>query len=442
MKYFRSEGHMRRLIASPKFDTAFTAVSGLFGYGLAVVTGPLLAYALGAEGRGDYAAATVPPQVLGYALLFGFPQAAIYFSHQRSHRELVMSAWAWAAVIGGSLTLVAWWFVPNYLSDHASLTVQWFRAFLVVGVIFMPAQTAIELQRARPRLVVFNVLQIFPFVANAAVVIVLAIAGGLDLTSALAAQFGAYVAWYLIVFSVTRGWPGTDFSRETFRIQANYGYRVGFGSLAGVLTSRLDQFLLVAYVSSEELGRYAVAVTAAGVSGPVANSIALALFPKIRHGLDPTAGRHALRRSLRLTFALSASVACIVGASAPWVLPLLFSDDFRGAIVLLWLLLPGQIAFDMGSVITQKLLADGRPGGVSRALICALGTTVIGLAAFVDRYGIKSAAIITTVSGFVFLAYSWLEATTLSDRTARRNGSDDSTTSPDAPPATTTDALP
>ena len=118
-----------------------------------------------------------------------------------------------------------------------------------------------------------------------------------------------------------------------------------------------------------------------------------------------------IRSALRWMFLASSSIGLLIGLSSFVVIPLLFGSPFRGAVVPLLILLPGQIVADLGKVVSQKLLVDNRPGEVSRALVLAALVSVVALYALVGRHGITGAATATTVSQLVFTAYVMVVAT-------------------------------
>lgn len=389
-------------------DASFTAASGFLGYGLSVITGPILAHVLGPTGRGDLAAVLVPAQMFGWLLTFGIPLASVYYAPHYKDRQLVMSAWVFAVVAGGLVVLVSWPLVPHYLSGHDALTVPWLRASLVSMVALLPSYTAINLLMARGRVVAFSALRQFPLVVNTVFVVALAISGRLTLTTALAAALAANLVWFVTALLFTRSWPGAGFRGAVMRLQVRYGSRVALGSAANLLISRLDQFLLVGIVSSRELGLYAVAVTGAGLSGPVGQGVAQVLMPHLRnarHHDDDSANEWTARAAARWTLVASTCVAVIVAASAHWLLPAVLGSGFAGAVTALWILLPGQIANDLGTVVGAKLQADGHPGAVSQGLGVAAVVTVVGLWFAVARFGITGAAVVTTLSQFSFAGF-------------------------------------
>jgi len=390
-------------------DTAVTALTGLFVYGLSAITGPLLARSLGPAGRGDLAAVLVPSELLGWALLFGLHMASIYHADEYPHRELVVGAWAFATVVGGAVVAGAWFLVPRYLHGHSHETITWLRIMLIVAVVFVPATTALHLLRSTS-MMAFNVFKSLQLVVESVILIGLAIAGHLTLTSALWAALISQVVWYVVLFVYAKAWPGLEFRWSTLRTQLSYGTRLAVADLSGLAVARLDQFVLVDAVASSQLGEYAVAATAAMVTSAASAGIAFVMFPRIRRAATAEDGWSAMLTGVRWTLYSSCGLAILIAVAAPIGIPLLFGHAFHRAIALLWLLLPGQVAFDVGGAIAQKVMADNKPGTVSHAMGLAALVTVVGLAITVPPWGIVGAAVVTTVSQFAFLGYLWAAA--------------------------------
>jgi O-antigen/teichoic acid export membrane protein len=399
---------VKERVRGSRFQTALTAFSGIFVVGLSAITGPLIGRSLGAAGKGDLAAVTVPPEMFGYLLAFGLPVATLYYADRYTTKQLIMSTWVFSVIVGGLAVAGLWFLIPGYLHGHNHEDVPWLRAYLVVMITYIPVSASVELLRHRQSLVAYNALRAtFVLTVNTCAIVLLAIIGRLDLTTAIEAAIGSQVVWHLTVLIYCRAWPSRAFQRSVLLTQLGYGSRLVLGSLSEVVVARLDQLLLIGLVSSSELGIYTVAATAAGVSGPAAWGIALALFPRIRRAESEMEARRATREAVKWTVLSSVTVAVVVAAAAPEILPLLFGNQFRGALHPLWIMLPGQVALDLGNVISQKLMADNSPGDLSKAYVFAAVVTVVGLTLTVAHWGVIAAAVVTSVSEFCYFGYLW-----------------------------------
>jgi O-antigen/teichoic acid export membrane protein len=227
----------------------------------------------------------------------------------------------------------------------------------------------------------------------------------LTVWTALAAGFvGACTLWALLA-QKTFAWRPLRVSLKPLRAQLSYGVRVAIGSTADTVSARLDQALMVAMVPSADLGLYAVAVTASGLSGPMMSSLNLTLFPELRRERSAEAQRKLTSRAFTTVLVGSTGVAALLALIGPWLLALLFGNGFADAATPLRLLLLGQVANDATGPLMAQLLAAGRPGATSQASAAAAAVTVAGLVLFVPKFGINGAAVTTTVSYLIRCGY-------------------------------------
>jgi O-antigen/teichoic acid export membrane protein len=387
-----------------KFEATITSLSGLATYALSIFTGPLLARALDPAGRGDLAAVLVPTQLFGWIIGFGLPTAAAYYGRTHQRREIHTGAWLFTLIVGGLAVAIAWPFIPGYLSGHSAVTVTWFRWTLLANLLIVPVSVALEEMRSYGAGVRFNLLRALPFVANSAGVVALAIVGHLTLVAAMASNLISILLYAVVVICYCRSWPTRTFSFTTLKSHVRYGGRVAFGTLANLIIARLDQFLMVGLVSSDQLGIYVVAATAAGVSAAIGQGVALSLFPHLRQQKAAADRRANTTRSVRWVILVSGGIAVLMAAGAVWIIPLAFGHAFSGAVVPLWLMLPGQVLADIATVYNAQLMAEGRPGSSSASLAVGAVVSVLTIWPAVHLAGIRGAAVVTSISQAAVLA--------------------------------------
>jgi O-antigen/teichoic acid export membrane protein len=399
-------------------------------YALGIVTGPIIAHALGPTGRGELAAVVVPSAVLVWILAFGMPLAASFHLGERSESEVLWTATAFGIVVGTPLALVLWFVGPAYLSEHSATTILWARIFIAALPISVGIQAALEVLRRRSAGPAWNAWRAAPFAVTAVGLVVLALTGRLTLASAFAVSFAGNIAPALLL--VSRLWASRPPrpSWATFRLMFPYAWRTATASSANSLTARLDQVVLAGAVAPAQLGLYAVAVTASSASNPLTAGISLALFGNLRE--DVEAGRRSarFRRSVIATALVSTATAVVIGILAPLLLRVAFGSGFAAAATPLRILLAGQVALDLVNAVSTGLYAEGRPGEASRAAVLGGIMTVGGLILLVPRWGITGAAAVTTAANGGQLAYLALRL-----RSARWSPTAPSTTS--SSPSTT-----
>lgn len=382
--------------------TSLTSV-GLYGSGL--VTGPILARALGPSGRGDIAAVIAPATVLVLVLAFGLPTAAAYFVDSVPEDRLLVTALTFGLVVGGPVCAVLWFLAPGYLHGHSPETLTWARVMLLTIPTSVGTATVLEITRRRNPGIAWNFWRSLPLLIPAVVIVLLAVAGRLTLGSVLAANFAGAVAPFVLFASRLRSRPLPRPSLATLRLLMPYAWRTASAGTAMSLTNRLDQVMLVGLVTPAELGLYAVAVMTASVTNPLTSGLSFALFGHLRSETSELRAQARFRKSLATTMLVSGTVALGLALGAPILLRIAFGSLFAPATTALRLLLPGAVAFDVLGVITTKLFSDGRPGEASWAALVGTIVTVVGLVAFAPRFGIEGAAAVTSVAWTAQVAF-------------------------------------
>ena len=375
-------------------DVVQSAALAIALYGLSLLTGPLQAHALGATGRGELAAVVVPTQLFTWLLGFGLPVACTYYRDRYDDVSLVGGSWFFGLTVGIPAIAVLWPLVPLYLAGQDPVTVGWFRAYLLSALLAVPCAVGVHLLRLDARLGLSNALRALPVVLNAIAVVVLALLGRLTLTTALAAGLVPILVTVLLGLGLSGGFVRPHLPAGYRSTVLSYGAKVTSGTVAGQLLSRLDQLLLVGLAAPKQLGLYAVAVTMSGLSQAAAQGIGLALLTRLSAG--PPGSRGIARKARLLTLAVSCTIATGTALVAPVVLPTLFGQEFRDAVPLLLLLLPGQVLADLATVRSQEFYVVGRPQVPSLALGVAAAATVISLLLTVGTYGVTAAALSTS----------------------------------------------
>lgn len=380
------------------------AVVSFGAYGLGIVTGPLLAQSLGDAGRGNLAAVVVPTQLLGWLLCFGLPSATVYFAARHPLKDILGLVWTVTTLFGVLTVTAIWPLVPEYMSGQPPSSTAWFRAYLIYAALFAPAMVMTEVLRVRERIVAYSLVRTLPVTLNFVAVVVLFGTGTLTLQTALAANLSTGLASLVVMLAVTRQLPRLGLGTDLRGPFLSFAMRVAGGLIASQVVARLDQVLLVSVVAPAELGHYAVAVTYAGIGQALALGVTSSVFPMLINR-DAQAADQLFRRAVTATVACSLTLAVLLAVAAPTVIPWLYGEDFRPAVRLAFLLLPGAVLGDAALVLSGRFSAGGRPGLPSVGLALAAVLTVAGLSYFPQRYGAAGAALVTVAAQTCFFVF-------------------------------------
>jgi O-antigen/teichoic acid export membrane protein len=183
------------------------------------------------------------------------------------------------------------------------------------------------------------------------------------------------------------------FDRAVARRATKFGPAAWLWELSSLSNARLDQLLMVKLVSARELGLYAIAVTASGMSTVFLSAIGPALLPKVARGAHDLAPR-----ACRLSLLATAAGAVSVGVAGPFLVPLLFGPAFRAAVPMLEILLLAGVPATGVQVLSSALLAGDRPRWTAAAEAAAVFVTIPGLILLLPGFGGVGAAAVSLVA--------------------------------------------
>ncbi|MFD1720146.1 polysaccharide biosynthesis C-terminal domain-containing protein [Amnibacterium endophyticum] len=381
-------------------------VLSLLGYALppaaSLAATPLLARALGVDGRGYLAAATAPVLLLVTIGALGLPQALTYFvaSGVARVRSLASRALLLTAIVGAVLTavlialadLISGGSVPR--TDLVVVAALSIVPTLMIGVL-----RGIAMGRHQWRAVAWE--RAVSSIARLAVIIALAVLGELNLFTAVLCS--VYVPLLGVLPYVALAVFGRRHEHAPvgdpvgWRRFGGYGLRIWAGSLTGVLLMRVDQALMAPLSTAFELGLYVVAVNVSEVPLIVNAAFRDVTFASESQRVDDGRVVRAAQSSLLLTGAIG---LVICGSLPLWLVPL-FGAEFAPAAPLVVLMTAAVVVGTPGSIAGSTLSGRGAPQLRSWSLAIACLVNVALVVLLIPVLGAYGAALATLVGNLV-----------------------------------------
>ena len=167
---------------------------------------------------------------------------------------------------------------------------------------------------------------------------------------------------------------------------------LGAVQVVNLVGYRIELFILEWYDGVAAVGVYSIAMQAAEALWLLPAAIATAITGPAVHDDEEAASRLVGGSALK-GLAYTAGAAVVLGLAAPFVIPLLFGEDFDGAARPLALLLPGVVAYAPVTVLVVYLsLRHGRPNlSLAVAVVAMVVTTALALV-LIPRFGTEGAA--------------------------------------------------
>lgn len=348
---------------------------------LGVATGTFAARALHAQGRGELAAIQLWPTLIASAAALGLPEALVFYS-ARNHRE--SGRYTGSATLMGLLSSVAgsaiaYCLLPSLMPEQSSTVIAGARFYLLLGPIQILLTMPYYAVRGLQQIGTWNLLRTLPVLAWA-----VALAAGYLLRQCKPTFFAASHLIILgllvppVAFVVSRSIPPPFRpNRELVPAILRYALPSAATMIPQLLNLRLVQIVMAAALPAKLLGFYTVALAWSAVANPLLQGLGVVLFPRVASQAARTDQAKFFCQGARVGTLLAIVTAVCVAAPTPWIMPLLFGDEFRAAVV------PALILVGMATLAGINLIfEEGLRGlGDLRTIIFAecAGVAILGI---------------------------------------------------------------
>lgn len=377
--------------------------------GLNVLTGILLARALGPRGRGELTAVLLWPYVLSVVGSLGVTESATYYAARRiAPGTLVGTVAALGIAQSAVLAGIGAGVVPAVLGSHGSSTVSSGLLFLAVIPLSLLSLYLMGVLNGLHRYGWFQALRFLVVAGTAAGIVVARLAGDLTVRTAVIVYLAAHVLTLAVaVLGIARSEIGElRLDRRVLRDLLLYGLKSHSSNVPSMLNERLDQLVISIFLAPARLGLYVIAVTMTSVTNLVGSSVSFVALPavaRLQPGPERTA---AARRFVVLTVGVSAAFTIPFLLFTGPLIGLLFGHAFRGATNVARVLLVAAVVLSTTRAVGAILKAINKPLDAGIAESLALAVTVAALAALLPTMGIMGAGIASVLAYAVSCAYS------------------------------------
>jgi O-antigen/teichoic acid export membrane protein len=376
-------------------DLLWSAGSNLLLKGLGLATGSLLARLLGPVGRGELASIQLLGLFLSQSGTLGIENALVYYAGQDEEVGSLITS-AWGVLLPGSLLWMVLGYIlaPIFLRGKEPSIINYARLFLLL----IPMAYLSRASRVLQGLKRFDIWSLFRWhkpLLFTGLLIVLGVAR-------IASPYSIAVGFLLIsvlgpililvllrIGDIELG----EFSWLKVRKLLHYGVRSFLGTIPDDLNQRLDQFLMVVWLSEEELGLYIVAVSWSLVLRPFVQAIEMVAFPYVASSSELDKQRSFIAVSVRRTFLTVVLASVVLLLSTPLALPLIFGQDFGSIVPVSMVLVVANGFYSLKMVIGGALRGLGRPEATAYAEVASLGVTLMSLSILLPRIGVMGAAV-------------------------------------------------
>jgi O-antigen/teichoic acid export membrane protein len=374
-------------------------VGGVVGVNLlSLITGPILARALGPAARGVLTAALLWPTLIAALLNLGITDAVTYFTSRgevspvavlRTSERLAWLQGLGIAVVGIPIV---------FLTMHHFGT-----SAVVSSLIFlaaMPAQVfalyMMSYLNGVHRYAWFNIIQVQIFAVTAVAYVVLWICGALTVRTAAISSAGAVVVTLLVSIAVTHRGIGQSAAEQVPRLGRRllgYGLRSYTSNLPHMLNDRVDQLVISLALPAHELGLYVIAATIATAPAFVGVAVANSVLPTVASQESTAEQVRAARRAIILTFGFTLISGILLAVAMRPFVRIVFGRPFLGGVGPARVLCLAAVMLSLTRVFHGLLKGLGRPLDAAISEAGALIVTAAGLSVLIPLMGIMGAAL-------------------------------------------------
>ncbi len=372
-----------------------TSLSGLALPLAAAVTGPLLARALGPNGRGAMAATLAPLVLASVIATVAMPDAVTYFVARnraaatavtfRALQLTMASGGIGFLILACSVNLL----LRNFPSEH--------RLFVYACATLPLALWVAVLRSCAQGLGNYRLVNAERWFSAFGRLIILGVffyLGLLDVASAVwitwLAIIGSGVFYMPLVIRLTAMIGKTAAPRELIP----YGIKIWFGTVGALLVLRVDQVLISVMLGARPVGLYAVAVALAEIPQMAVIAVRELVLARLASGSGP----HVLAKISRVV-AVFAAISAVCGSiAAPLVLPTLFGNSFKDAVPLSQVLFTAMVPFAISIILGVGLAAINHPEGQTYATWLSCAAMLATLPPLVLYTGVMGAAVASLLS--------------------------------------------
>lgn len=364
-----------------------------------LVSGVVIARALGPDGRGISVALVTVSQLAGFLFAMGVAQSLSYFIARRPEDgPTLLTTWVLMLIPLTAIAIgITELLLPTIFAADDGQAVSLGRWFMFTIVLVIGLELNYGLLLGSHDFFVYNALRFAQPLLMAVSFAVLWWLDELTIESALiwsSAGTGLVLAVGLARAVRLIGVGPPDFGLGLSTLW--YGVRGQGSTVASNVTARLDVAMLPAFVSAANVGLYSVATNVSLIIYQLSNTFAGLVLPAAAR--DPERGPIKVVGALWASLAIAAVLAAALALLARPLLGLVYGDDFREAAEPLLLLLPGAVLFAGSAILAAGVYAAGRPFTATLVQLLGMAVTVVGLFVFLRTGGITAAALVSTAS--------------------------------------------
>ena len=371
---------------------------------IGLLTSVILARALGASGRGQFAVIMLLPAMLSIFLNLGVsPANVFYISSKTVSSSIALRTSLFLALllslIGMSISIPLLVFKSDTLFPNAPLYLLFF------GMALFPIKLVdgffVSIINGQQRFKEYAVISLLsPFLYLITLIVFVWILDTGVIGAVISNLFVSLVSLAVLIFFFRRYFEQPYSKGDIFHYSKqcfNYGGRSYLSNIMAFVNYRADLFILNLFLSSANLGVYAISVTLAESLWLLSKGISTVLLPKLSELHNDEEKRKMLTPFIaRWTFLFTLVAAVITAIVIPYAINLLYGAEFLPGVETFRILLIGIVLGAFSRVLANDIAARDLPQYNFYTSIAVVSVNVTLNFILIPKWGIIGAAVATS----------------------------------------------
>lgn len=361
---------------------------------------------LGPEGNGIYSMALIVSLTLGLILNLGLGQSNAYYIGRKEFsvaQVFSLSIRLFGIYIVSLIVLLA--LIGEWLVSFFGLSYRYLYVLVICVPVVVLNSWLLGVFQGREDFSAYNAAMVVSPIISFLFTLLLIV---LKIDDAVF----YYVGWFLgnlfstiyLVLKLNKylGSIKNEMPRAPYFIKAlSYGWKAHFSNLCSYATYRVDVYFLNYLYGSSVVGVYSVAQQVIERFWMIAQAVSTVLFPRLASLADIGGKRTKVDLTLfSAKWVLISSVLCgiLVYFLVGFFIEIAFGTDYSKAALAVQILLPGMIFFNLSRVFASYTSSSGFVGYMAVVSLLCLVVSIIINVILTPAYGIKGAALATSIS--------------------------------------------
>ncbi|MEM3449249.1 MAG: oligosaccharide flippase family protein [Nitrososphaerota archaeon] len=379
------------------------------GTAISLVTGIIIARCLGPDGKGRLALINSVASYFGQIVGLGLSVAIVYYIGRMKWSAL------WVLKTACSISFSIWIISVGFLAIGGNVLAQKWQLtsedmqLLWLLMAFMPLGIVSghlgNILRAFNFIVVLAWRNIVQNLTTAVLVFLLVFLLKGGLLGAIASNIGGGIVGQILIISAALriiDWTPSGSKQESFWPLIIYSIGNYFWELLTVLVMRVDMWLVGYYLGPSQVGVYSIALIGSEFVPSIAAVIGYALVSRV--------ARNSPEEALKTTiFAakitrLSGIIIAIILIPLALLIPAIYGEAFKGALVPFYICLFGMIFIPEIVIIQNHLLGGGHLKPLIIGQFFTLIIEIVFNLIFIPIYQLKGAAVALSIT----VVFTWV----------------------------------